>query len=83
MSRWSRAVGSAVLDADIPRFDSPHEATSAGTFVYCARTFRRMWEGMLADGEHIESSLRQVWADDDRAKEVLAQLRSKRGAALH
>jgi hypothetical protein len=66
MSSWTRAVGEAVTHVEIPRFQAEiRQYSHDKTTRYIANTFRRHFEEMLANGEHIERTLRSVWEEQD------------------
>jgi hypothetical protein len=66
MSAWTRAVGEAVTHVPIPRFEAEiRQYSHDKTTRYIANTFRRHFEEMLANGEHIERTLRSVWEEQD------------------
>lgn len=64
---WTHRVGEAAAGIQIERFEPElREYSFDKTTAYLARTFRRHFETMIADGLHIEATLREVWREDDR-----------------
>lgn len=65
-TKWSHQVFYALSGIDVPRVEiEPHVYSQDKTTRYLANTFRRHWEELLADGLHLEATLRQVWAEED------------------
>lgn len=66
MSAWTRAVGEAVTHVEIPRFQAEiRQYSHDKTTRYIANTFRRHFEEMLVNGEHLERTIRAVWEEQD------------------
>ena len=66
MSAWTHRVGEALTQCPITRWDPEVRRYSYDkTTRYLATTFRRHLEEMLRNGEHIESTFRGVWAEND------------------
>ena len=69
MSAWTQKVGEALTQVSIPRFEPEvRQFSHDKTQRYVALTFRRMFEQMISDGEHIEATIKQIWREDDDAK---------------
>lgn len=66
MSSWTKAVGEAVTHVEIPRFEADIRRYSHDkTTRYIANTFRRHFEEMFANGEHLERTIKAVWEEQD------------------
>lgn len=66
MSAWTHRVAEAVMHSDIPRYEPEVRRFShTKTQRYVAVTFRRMFEQMIADGEHIEATIKHIWSEED------------------
>ena len=66
LTSWTHRVGEALSHCSIPRFEAQvrhhsHDKTTR----YIALTFRRHLQEMLDNGEHLEATIRDVWAEDD------------------
>lgn len=69
LTAWSHRVGEALTQCPINRFEPEIRKYSHDrTTRYLANVFRRHWEEMLADGLHIERTLRAVWEEEDEYK---------------
>lgn len=69
MSAWTHRVGEALTQCPITRWDPEVRRYSHDkTTRYIAMTFRRHLEEMLRNGEHIEATFRDVWAQNDEEK---------------
>jgi hypothetical protein len=75
LSKWAGRVGKALTGSEIPRFEAQHEPSYVGTTAYIARTFRNHLQGLLDDGIHLESTLREIWRQDDETARRWAELR--------
>lgn len=65
-SKWTHNVFLALSGIDVQRVEvEKHTYSQDKTTRYIANTFRRHWEELLADGMHLEATLRQVWAEED------------------
>lgn len=68
LTAWTHRVGEGLLACDLARYESQIRKYSFDkTTLYLARTFRRHWEEMLANGEDIQRTLQAVWEEDDQA----------------
>lgn len=66
MSAWTHRVGQAITTVQISRFEPEVRRFShSKTQRYVANTYRRMFEEMMADGEHIEATFKHIWAEQD------------------
>lgn len=66
MTSWTQRVGEALTQCPITRWDPEVRKYSHDkTTRYIALTFRRHLEEMLRNGEHIEATFRDVWAQKD------------------
>lgn len=69
LSSWTHRVGEALTQCSIGRWEPEVRQYSYDkTTRYLALTFRRHWEEMFANGEHLESTIRGVWASEDAEK---------------
>ena len=69
MSSWTHAVGQALTQSQLPRYEpEPREYSHDKTVMYMATKFRRCLETMLDDGLHLEATFRQIWQENDRLK---------------
>lgn len=67
MSAWTHSVGEALAQVPINRFEPEIRRYSYDkTTGYIALTFRRHLQEMLENGEHLEATFRDVWAQHDR-----------------
>ena len=63
---WTHRVGEALTQCEITRWEPEVRRYSFDkTTRYLATTFRRHLEEMLRNGEHLESTFRGVWAEED------------------
>ena len=75
LSSWTHRVGQALTTVEIPRFEPEFRAFShTKTQRYVFNTFRRMFDQMLADGEHIEATMKQCWLEADEAKRKMRSM---------
>ena len=66
LTAWTQKVGIALTNAEINRFEPEIRRYSHDkTTRYIALAFRRHLEEMLANGEHLEATIRSVWAEED------------------
>lgn len=66
LAAWSHNVAQALTQCPVQRFEPEIRRYSYDkTTRYIALSFRRHFEEMLANGEHIESTLRGVWKEED------------------
>jgi hypothetical protein len=69
LSAWTKSVGEALMQSPVPRYEPELRKYSHDkTVYYVATKFRRMFETMMDDGLHLESTLRQIWAENDELK---------------
>lgn len=69
MAGWTHAVGQALTQCELPRYHPETRVFSHDkTVYYVATKFRRMFETMIDDGLHLEATLREIWAENDRLK---------------
>lgn len=67
-SAWSCQVAEALTQCPIERFTPKvRQYSHDKTTRYIFNTFRRHFEEMLANGEHIEATMRDVWREEDEA----------------
>lgn len=68
LSSWTHRVGELLSQVSIDRFEPEIRRYSHDkTTRYIALTFRRHLEEMLANGEHLEATIRDVWREHDEA----------------
>ncbi len=74
LAGWTHRVGEALAQVEIPRYELAERLQSFDrTTAYLARTFRRHWHEMLAEGRDwraVGSELEEVWKADDAAELV-------------
>ncbi len=68
-SAWTHRVGEAATMAALKRIEPvvrhySHDRTTR----YLALTFRRHWQEMIENGEHIQRTLEAVWQEEDEAR---------------
>lgn len=69
LSSWTHKVGQALAQVPINRFEPEiRQYSHDKTTRYIALTFRRHFEEMFANGEHLEATIRDVWREEDEAK---------------
>jgi hypothetical protein len=66
LSAWTHRCGEALSQCSIPRHEAEMRAYSHDkTTRYIANTFRRHFQEMFDNGEHLEATSRDVWAEED------------------
>lgn len=66
ITAWTHKVGEALAEVSINRFEPEIRRYSHDkTTRYVALKFRRHFEEMLANGEHLEATIRDVWKEQD------------------
>ena len=66
---WSHRVGEALTQCELARYEPEVRKYSHDkTTRYLANTFRRHFEEMFANGEHLERTIRAVWEEEDAYK---------------
>lgn len=69
MTAWTHSVGEALTQCELPRYEPETRIYSHDkTVQYVATQFRRCLETMLDDGQHLEATFREIWAENDRLK---------------
>lgn len=78
LTAWTARVVQALACVDVPRFEAPASVyTQHKTTQYLARTFRRHWGSLQADGMDwlcIGRELEEVWRLDDEAHAAASRL---------
>ena len=70
LSAWTHTVGERLTGMQINRFEPEIRRYSHDkTTRYIALTFRRHLEEMLADGLHLEATIRDVWKEEDQYRQ--------------
>lgn len=68
LTAWTHSVGKALTECEICRYEPEIRRYSHDkTTRYIALTFRRHFAEMFANGEHLESTIKQVWLEEDEA----------------
>ena len=66
MTGWTHKVGEALAQVPINRFEPQiREYSYDKTTTYLALKFRRHWEQMFDNGEHVQATFRAIWAEAD------------------
>jgi hypothetical protein len=66
MSAWTQRVGEVLTQCPISRFEPEVREYSHGkTMRYVFNNYRRMFQEMLDNGEHVESTMRAIWEEED------------------
>lgn len=72
MTAWTHKVGEALSHVEINRFEPEIRRYSHDkTTRYIANTFRRHFEEMLSNGEHLEATIRDVWREEDEFNKII------------
>lgn len=75
LSTWGRAVGQALTQVEIPRYQQETHLPSVDkTTAYLARTFRRYWQERMSEGRDwscIGREFEDIWKHDDELRRLL------------